>query len=116
MPAQRKAREIIGAFVHLLHERNLRIHQAAALQNSIYFRRDHVRFEYVLEHRLNPHAMERFRTKWKVMSIDNRTGERRGVYVGTDNIDLRAVVQNLCAVSDCTSADDQNARPLSEEK
>ena len=54
----RKAREIIRAFVNLLHERRFRIDQSAAPKYPMDFTDDRSRLQDVLEHRLDPDAVE----------------------------------------------------------
>ena len=74
MAALRKAREIVGALMHLLHERCLGINQTPASQHPMNFINDGCRLQHMFEHGLDPNAVEHPVFKRKPVGIGDQGG------------------------------------------
>jgi hypothetical protein len=76
MTALRKAREIIGALMHLLHERCLGINQPAAPKHPMNFGSDCCRLQHMLKHGLDPNAVKHPVFKRQLVGIGHQGGVR----------------------------------------
>ena len=110
MPTYRVSGEVIGAFMHLLHERCVCIDQTAWLEYAVNLRHNNGRVKHMFQNRLNPHTVEALVDKGKLVSIGHHFCVTRYVDIGPNQVDRLVVIEIVSPVAYRTSANHKNAR------
>jgi hypothetical protein len=102
--------EVVGAGVHLLQERGLRVDQPVVLEDPVDLG-DHLgRIQYVLQYRLRQHRVDARRAQWNPVGVRDELGHRARDDVEADDLDARIAVDGAHTVADRGPADDQQCR------
>ena len=110
MTAQGETCEVVGAFVHLLHERGVCENQAVLAQHSVDLR-DHLRrIEDVFEHRLYPYAVDGFVCEGQLVPVRDDGCVGGPVDVCSDDANPIVLIERGGTIANAATADYQQAR------
>ena len=110
MSARGEACEVVGARVHLLHERRLGIHKPLIGKNSMNLCDDLCRSQHVLQNRLYDHRIDTAGRQRNGMGVSDQLGHLAAVKVHPDDFDvLTAGVKSVQPVADRATPDDKHA-------
>src|SRR6202158_1926854 len=111
-----KARKVISAHVHLLHERRFGVDDPSRLEHSVELVDAAIGVEHMLQSGLDEGSVERRVREREVMPVANQGGARAKRDIGFNELDLRRSKQIVHALADDAPPHHQDLGLFSREK